>query len=221
MGVAEWLKATVCKTVQSRIQIPLPTPIGNTMTVPRNIEQYVKVYQNILDNDFCKETIQQLSNIQWQQHRFYRSRSSSYVSFVKELSVSFDRTSNASKIELKLRELIADYVSIDFADFRDWYSMYNAFANIRWNRYDIGTKMKLHCDHIHTLFQGPNRGVPVLSIVGALNEDYEGGEFMMWQDTEITLPQGSVLIFPSNFMYPHEVKEVASGTRYTYVTWAW
>ena len=30
---------------------------------------------------------------------------------------------------------------------------------------------------------------------------------------------GSCVVFPSNFMYPHEVKEVTKGTRYSVMTW--
>ena len=33
------------------------------------------------------------------------------------------------------------------------------------------------------------------------------------------LKKGSVLMFPSNFMYPHEILEVTKGTRYSIITW--
>jgi predicted 2-oxoglutarate/Fe(II)-dependent dioxygenase YbiX len=80
--------------------------------------------------------------------------------------------------------------------------------------------MKLHCDHIQDLFGPGTNGIPILSIVGALNNDYEGGEFVMW-DTVIDIPPGAVLIFPSNFMYPHRVNPVTLGTRYSYVSWVY
>ena len=81
--------------------------------------------------------------------------------------------------------------------------------------------MKEHCDHIHTVFDGTRKGIPVLSIVGALNDNYEGGDFIMWETEKIKLPQGSIMIFPSNFMYPHKVTPVTSGTRYSYVSWTY
>jgi hypothetical protein len=54
----------------------------------------------------------------------------------------------------------------------------------------------------------------------ALNDDYEGGEFAFF-DRELVykLKKGSCIMFPSNFMYPHEVIPVTSGTRYSIVTW--
>ena len=37
---------------------------------------------------------------------------------------------------------------------------------------------------------------------------------------KIRLKTGDILLFPSNFMYPHEVKEVTKGVRYSFVRWA-
>lgn len=53
-----------------------------------------------------------------------------------------------------------------------------------------------------------------------LNDDYEGGEFAFF-DREIVIKgsKGSIVMFPSNFMFPHEVMPVTSGTRYSIITW--
>jgi len=54
----------------------------------------------------------------------------------------------------------------------------------------------------------------------ALNDDYEGGEFAFFnRDLVYKLKKGSCIMFPSNFMYPHEIMPVTSGTRYSIVTW--
>ena len=102
-----------------------------------------------------------------------------------------------------------------------WYNGWNGYSELRFNKYDKTTQMKLHCDHIHTLFDGQIKGIPTLSILGVLNDDYEGGDLIMWDEEKIDLKGGSLLIFPSNFLYPHEVKPVTKGSRYSYVSWAW
>ena len=76
-------------------------------------------------------------------------------------------------------------------------------------------------DHLNSLFDGSNRGIAGLSFVGALNDDYEGGEFVFWKDHSLKLKKGEVLCFPSNFMYQHRVNPVLSGVRDTFVCWAW
>lgn len=54
----------------------------------------------------------------------------------------------------------------------------------------------------------------------ALNDDYEGGEFGFFnKELKYKLEKGDALLFPSNFMYPHEVMPVTKGTRYSIITW--
>lgn len=53
-----------------------------------------------------------------------------------------------------------------------------------------------------------------------LNDSFKGGEFVFFEGQEVyNLKKGDALLFPSNFLYPHEVKPVKSGTRYSIVTW--
>ena len=94
-------------------------------------------------------------------------------------------------------------------------------SEIRFNKYNLGTTMKSLIDHIRGLFQeAPDRqkGIPILSIVGLLNDDFIGGEFILCGN-EIKLKKNSLLIWPANFMYPHEVAPIKEGTRYSFVAW--
>jgi hypothetical protein len=59
----------------------------------------------------------------------------------------------------------------------------------------------------------------VLSMSVALNDDYTGGDFMFWSKQVIRVPDGCAIMFPPNFMYPHEILPVVSGTRYSMITW--
>jgi len=59
-----------------------------------------------------------------------------------------------------------------------------------------------------------------LSFSFALNDDYEGGEFQFFGYSEpYRVPKGSCIIFPSSFVFPHQILPVTSGTRYSVVTW--
>jgi hypothetical protein len=60
----------------------------------------------------------------------------------------------------------------------------------------------------------------VLSVLLYLNDDYEGGE-ITFRHSNITMkPEpGSVLFFPSNFLYVHEVAPVTKGPRYALPNW--
>ena len=53
-----------------------------------------------------------------------------------------------------------------------------------------------------------------------LNDDFEGGEFGFFgREIVYKPPKGSALMFPSNFMYPHEVMPVTRKVRYSIITW--
>ena len=85
----------------------------------------------------------------------------------------------------------------------------------------MNQKMNLHCDHIHTIFDGQRKGIPTLSLLGSLNDNYEGGDLILFDDFKIELEKGDLIIFPSNFLYPHRVEPVISGVRYSYISWVW
>jgi len=58
-------------------------------------------------------------------------------------------------------------------------------------------------------------------MIGILNEDYDGGELVFFDDYKIKTKTGDLIIFPSCFLYPHAIEEVTKGTRYSFVSWAW
>jgi hypothetical protein len=80
-------------------------------------------------------------------------------------------------------------------------------------KYEVGNFYKTHTDS----FKARPRAVSCSFI---LNDDYEGGEFAFFnREVVYKLKKGSCIMFPSNFMYPHEIMPVTSGTRYSIITW--
>ena len=52
-----------------------------------------------------------------------------------------------------------------------------------------------------------------------INDDYEGGEVVFWKNHTINKQANSVHVYPSNFLYPHEVNPVTKGERYSIIVW--
>ena len=92
------------------------------------------------------------------------------------------------------------------------------YTNFRLNKYSEGGFMSKHCDNIHHS-HGQKYGFPQVSALLFLNDDYEGGEFVVCHDWGIFPKKGSSIIFPSNFIYPHEVLPITKGTRWSAITW--
>lgn len=80
-------------------------------------------------------------------------------------------------------------------------------------RYQENEFYKEHTDHF---LQQPR----ILSCSFVLNDDYEGGEFAFFdRELKYKLPKGAAIMFPSNFMYPHEIMPVTRKVRYSIITW--
>ena len=76
-----------------------------------------------------------------------------------------------------------------------------------------------HCDHCASIPR-------TLSVVYLLNNDYKGGELVFVDPSahkevlkKIDVQPNKLIIFPSNFVYPHSVLPVTEGTRYSIVSW--
>ena len=64
-----------------------------------------------------------------------------------------------------------------------------------------------------------------MSCIFLLNNDYEGGNLCFRNpdgsgEWEVEVMPNRMIIWPSNFLYPHTVKPVTKGTRYSVVAWA-
>lgn len=73
-----------------------------------------------------------------------------------------------------------------------------------------------YIEHVDSFIQAPR----LVTASFCLNDNYEGGEFAFFgRQLKYKLNKGDVLMFPSTFMYPHEIMPVTKGTRYSIITW--
>ena len=186
----------------------------------RNIESYLKIYK-VLSKKDCAKAVADLEekDKDFHLHSFYNAADGSYHSYEHELSIGYSQIEAKELIMKKIWDTLQKYCLE--LNSEGWFRGWNGFTEVRFNRYRTDTQMKLHCDHIHSMFDGQRKGIPTLTILGALNDNYKGGELVFWTDKVVELKAGEIMIFPSNFLYPHEVKLVTEGTRYSFVSWAW
>ena len=93
----------------------------------------------------------------------------------------------------------------------------NNISQIDLLKYEPGGKYEVHTDN----FTHSNRH---LSIIINLNNDYEGGDLIFTDQKKneikkLKLEKGSIVFFPSNFMYPHGIQPITKGIRYSIVAW--
>ena len=175
--------------------------------------------QNILD-----KSIKELSdNNTWEKHTYANFKTFKKISMNgdKELDVCYgENLTYVKELHNLVWKALEKYTVIDKMG-GEVFDGWKGFSAIRFNRYNKDQIMSKHCDHIQSLFTGEKRGIPILSILSVLNDDYEGGEFIMFEDEEIKFKKGDILVFPSIFLYPHKVEPVTKGTRYSFISWVW
>lgn len=180
----------------------------------------IHVEEGVIPADLCDSIVEEIEENEWSPH-IWQTDSYAFSEDSMELDVQ-----NANE---EHHQLLTPFVfqagqaynakyAFDCERTKDIVHMVSA---IRFNRYSPGQIMRQHHDHIDSLFDGNQRGIPVLSFVLNLNDNYEGGELFFWDDYTISLGKGDIIMFPSLFLFPHGVREATKGKRYSAVCWAW
>lgn len=84
----------------------------------------------------------------------------------------------------------------------------NPFDVIHLHKYLSGNKFERHRDIYY-----PNQ---LLNVGVCLNDDYDGGDFILYNPT-IIIPKKQGLIYSFKNTTEHEVKEITSGIRYSLI----
>tara|TARA_E500000318_G_scaffold64568_1_gene59679 strand:+ start:44 stop:598 length:555 start_codon:yes stop_codon:yes gene_type:complete len=85
-------------------------------------------------------------------------------------------------------------------------------------KYEPGGKYEIHTDHGYEMQR-------TLTCIINLNQDYEGGDFVFYKQNgkeemkRVKCEKGTMIFFPSNFLYPHRIEPITKGLRYSIVSW--
>ena len=95
---------------------------------------------------------------------------------------------------------------------------YKNIRNIEILKYENTGFYTWHTDHFA---ENPR----TVSCILLLNNDYVGGNLCFKnpdasEEWEVEVKPNRMIIWPSNFLYPHTVKPVTKGKRYSVVAWA-
>jgi predicted 2-oxoglutarate/Fe(II)-dependent dioxygenase YbiX len=180
------------------------------------LKNFIHIERGLIPKDTCRFVIDSIKNESWNSHLWSTDGTDSFSYPTKELDV-LEPTPDLEDILNPLISLSVKYYN-DFIG-SEKVSQVTCFSPVRFNRYQKGQTMRIHCDHIKTLFEGEVRGIPVLSIIINFNDDYKGGDLIFWDDYKVDLGEGDVVVFPSLFLFPHRIEEVTENIRYSGVAW--
>jgi hypothetical protein len=185
------------------------------MNSNQEISNFIFCYPKLLDSTTCDNIINYYNKDHfkgWKTSTFTTTNSNTGTSKVEMKDYWIEpKDKFYETLQKGFEKTVNDYVSV-----HDKIKV-QEYTHFRINCYEAGGFMKEHIDNIHHS-HGQKQGYPHITSLIFLNEDYDGGEFTLCGET-IDKGKGSAVVFPSNFMYPHEVKKVTSGVRYSIMTW--
>jgi len=192
------------------------------MEINNNLESYVVTFDNIMPSNILKNFKRICKN----NSRFQKAA----ITGSKQLNTIDESIRKASTWDLKntnadnLTEAHwANFLIHTFSSFiNDYQKITNChqscqILDIQILKYGLGGHYKFHYDHCE-------KNPRTLSCIFLVNDNYEGGELVFKYPnsklTKIDKKENRMIIWPSNFLYPHSVKPVTKGERISVVTWA-
>ena len=142
-----------------------------------DLKNYILHLDNWIPQNILDDSLKELKkNKTWKRHTYVTTEN--YEAYdqngERELDVCYgDDLPYRDEIMQLIWKALEKYIiteKIGGSHFDGW----KGFHKVRFNRYNKNQIMSKHCDHIHSLFTGEKRGIPILSCLGLLNNDFEG-----------------------------------------------
>jgi len=175
------------------------------------LSDYIKNYENVLDDKLCDEIIENSKN----QNFDYAE-----VANGKNTNTNI-RVCYVSKLDKKFEKNIYESVHKILMQYKNTFKYFTTGLSTQDTGYEHllylgkqGGNYAMHVDHydVHPR---------VLSISFILNDNYDGGDFVFFEKNSFVVKKkkGSAVVFPSNFCFPHAIKPVSKGDRHSIITW--
>jgi hypothetical protein len=197
---------------------------NQTWSSAEDLGSGIWVYRDVLTKDLNlierleKQLDGQSQNYSWQPaYVGYQERMPEYRDCVDFKFKKTDIEQDKSQTSLALQEIWQDCYDRKAPAVADYCKKHNIHQLRYWEafnfiKYGEGQHFMEHHDH------GFSYNCTV-SLVGYLNDDYEGGElYFRLQNLNIKPKAGDLYIFPSTYIYPHRAMPVKSGIKYSLVT---
>ena len=188
--------------------------IGSLMN-DADIRDFIVQIDGIIPDELCTAILAEYQNSTTWEQTHIGSGLDTRVRNCNVLQISHQQVINGDSARQRLDDEMFSCAAKAIEGYRNRFPLCRIESDSGYEllRYRIG---EYYTEHTDSFKQVPR----AVSCSFALNDDYEGGEWGFFGREVVLRPKrGSALLFPSNFMYPHEIMPVTKGTRYSIVTW--
>lgn len=183
----------------------------------KHVHDYIVVFENVITHNLCDAILNEFNNEEeWQKTVIGNGQINENIRSAETIIISYPHVIEKN---FKVRSKLDKYV---FASAGLAIKKYNEKFSLARIEEDSGYELlRYKEDQFYTQHTDSFKDRPrAVSCSFALNEDYDGGEFAFFdRELKYKLSKGSAIMFPSSFMYPHEIMPVTRGVRYSIVTW--
>lgn len=173
----------------------------------KNLQDFILIVKNAISIDDCKYIIYEHEKLNlWEKAKIQNNVIDEDIRNTLKVNIN---------IESKSDQIIFNAVKFCIKDYC------NNFKNLILSK-DLGyellkyTEGGFYTEHVDSCINTPR----TLSCSIILNDDYEGGNFEFFEsEYKIKLSAGDAILFPSNFMFPHQITKITKGQRYAIITW--
>jgi predicted 2-oxoglutarate/Fe(II)-dependent dioxygenase YbiX len=181
------------------------------------LENYIYIVKNALDYKTCDKILNEYINSgEWVDTVVGKGNINKNIRNCQTIVISYLHVIEKNKdIRHKLDNAIFDGASKCIKEYNNKFPHCNIEEDSGYEllKYPKGCFYIEHTDS----FKARPRAVSCSFI---LNDDFEGGEFAFFdRELKYKLEKGDAIMFPSSFMYPHEIMPVTKGARYSIITW--
>jgi predicted 2-oxoglutarate/Fe(II)-dependent dioxygenase YbiX len=188
------------------------------------IKNFIKIYDDVLPLNVLSNLIRYINTVDFQEAKIVGTENNKH-----EVNFNIRRTFNYSLEKISNSLSNVHWYSLLKKLFNSMLKSYAENNNIKdfplGNVTDI-TVLKYENTGFYTWHTDHCTEVPrTMSCILLLNNDYEGGNLCFRNpdgsgEWEVEVRPNRMIIWPSNFLYPHTVKPVTKGKRYSVVAWA-
>ena len=185
------------------------------------IKNFVKIYDNVLPLETLSNFIRFMNlKQQFNEAQIANNKTDFNIRRTYTYELTFYNTQLMSDIhwsrllaKVFLQNILEYKKDMNIIDFP-----LNNLINITVLKYKESGFYTWHTDHYE-------KNPRTMSCIYLLNNDYEGGNLCFRNpdgsgEWDIDVKANTMIVWPSNFLYPHTVKPVTKGTRYSVVAWA-
>ena len=175
------------------------------------INKFIKRYDDILSLDLCDKIVISAKKEKFKAATLSNSQVNKTI-----------RNCYTNKISEKFDNLVFKIVSKAISQYCN---------DFKWCINGIGSSIE-DTGYIHLIYKGSESGEykmhvdhvdthpRVLSCSLILNDNYDGGDFVFFDEKYLVKKKkGSIVMFPSNFCFPHAITPVSNGDRHAIITW--